>query len=144
MKIREVLSRKGGRVVTVPPRTSVVHAVQRMRAEGIGSLVVSADGQRIDGVVSERDIVLAFARFGPELSEREVREVMRREVPVCAPDETLRRVMAQMTARRMRHIPVVEDGRVTGLVSIGDLVKHQLEELEQEVGVLRTAYLARS
>lgn len=144
MTVQSILAKKGRKVVTVRPGTVIDQAVRRMKAEGVGSLVVSDDDRSVLGLVSERDIVLALSRFGDQLPIRCVDEVMVREVPVCAATDTLREVMAKMTRKRLRHIPVLEGTALVGLVSVGDVVKHQLEELEQEVGVLRDLYLART
>lgn len=144
MKIREVLAGKGRRVVTIRADATVATAVHRLATERIGALVVSEDGQRIGGILSERDIVRHLAAEGAALlaSERRVAAVMTTGVITCTPDDGVKSVMAQMTRHRFRHAPVVEEGRLAGLVSIGDLVKCRLEEIEMEANVLRDAYLA--
>ena len=143
MKVEGILSKKGRAVETIRPEVGVVHAVHRLSSLGIGALVVSSDGVRMDGVISERDVVTGLARNGPRLLDMTVNEVMARRVPTCSPDDTLKEVMAQMTRTRQRHIPVVRDGRLEGLVSIGDVVKDRLEELELEADVLREGYVTR-
>lgn len=144
MKIRDVLAGKGARVVTIRADATLATAVHRLAVERIGALVVSEDGQRIGGILSERDIVRALAADGADLlgSDRRVTSVMTKGVVTCGPDDSIRSVMAEMTRRRFRHCPVVEEARLSGLVSIGDLVKHRLEEIELEANVLREAYLA--
>jgi len=137
MKVSEILGAKGHDVVTVSPETRVSSLVRRLHIEGIGAAVVSRDGETIDGLVSERDIVHALATQDTELLGRPVSEFMTREVVTCRPDDSMKSVMATMTRRRIRHLPVVEGGRLVGVVSIGDVVKNRLEEMELETRVLR-------
>ena len=143
MKVANILHAKGGQVEMIRPDAKVLMAVHRMRMQNVGALVVSRDGVRVEGVLSERDVVRGLARHGGELLDMSVVAVMSRSVPVCSPDDSLTLVMAQMTRTRNRHVPVVEDGRLCGIVSVGDVVKHRLEEMELETNVLRDAYLTR-
>jgi CBS domain-containing protein len=143
LKVENILAAKGREVETIRPGDSVLVAVHKLTMGNIGALVVSADGERVDGVLSERDVVRGLARHGITLLDTPVSSVMTRRPPVCSPDETLATVMSQMTRTRNRHLPVVEDGKLRGIVSIGDIVKHRLEEMELEANVLRDAYLAR-
>ena len=142
MKVEDILRAKGGSVETIRPDAKVLMAVHRLRMQNIGALVVSRDESRVEGVLSERDIVRGLTRHGAELLDMSVVAIMSRP-PVLAPDESLTSVMAQMTRTRNRHLPVVADGSLCGIVSIGDVVKHRLEELELETNVLRDAYLTR-
>ena len=141
MKIREVLQSKGSAVITTDPTVSVASAVKRLHDARIGALVVARDGQRIEGIVSERDIVSALAE-DPAALKSTVGSVMTTEVLTIGPDDSVVRAMALMTAKRCRHLPVVRDGKLVGLISIGDLVKARLEELELESRVLRDIVLA--
>jgi CBS domain-containing protein len=143
MRVSEILRRKGSEVETIRPDAKVLLAVHRLRMQNVGALVVTRDGERVEGVLSERDIVRCLARHGAGVLDMSVVAVMSRPVPVCAPDDLLTTVMAQMTRTRNRHIPVVENGRLCGIVSLGDVVKHRLEEMELETNVLRDAYLTR-
>ena len=143
MKVENILETKGRHVETIHPDATVLLAVHKLTMQNIGALVVSRDGERVDGVLSERDVVRGLARHGTTFLDSPVNAVMTRRPPVCAPDETLATVMSQMTRTRNRHLPVVEDGRLRGIVSIGDIVKHRLEEMELETSVLRDAYLSR-
>jgi len=143
MRVADVLREKGGEVETIRPDAKVLLAVHRMRMQNVGALVVSRDGIRVDGVLSERDIVRGLTQHGAGLLEMGVVAVMSRGVPTCGPDDSLTSVMAVMTRSRNRHVPVVEDGRLCGIVSVGDCVKHRLEEMELETNVLRDAYLSR-
>ncbi len=144
MKVCDILETKGRSVETVRPWTSVAEAVRRLAGPPrIGALVVCADsGGPLLGMITERDVVAALGRLGPALLERAVEEVMSTNVPTCPPDESLSRLMAQMTRLRYRHVPVVSEGRLVGLVSIGDAVQHRLREMELETGVLRDLYHA--
>jgi CBS domain-containing protein len=143
MKVRTILDTKGRHVVTIRPDASVSTAVHRLVLERIGALVVSEDGHKVAGIISERDIIQSLAKSGPDLltSGRRVAELMEHNVITCTPDDTVQQVMAEMTRRRVRHLPVIEDGGLVGIISIGDVVKSRLEEVELEANVLREAYL---
>ena len=143
MKVEDILRKKGSVVETIRPDAKVLVAVHRMRMQNVGALVVSRDGERVDGVLSERDIVRGLTNHGAVLVEMSVVAVMSRSVPTCTPGDSLTSVMSQMTRTRNRHVPVVEEGRLCGIVSVGDVVKHRLEEMELETSVLRDAYLTR-
>ena len=143
MRVVDILNRKGRHVETIRPDAKVLMAVHRMRMQNVGALVVSRDGARVEGVLSERDVVRSLTRHGGDLLDMSVVAVMSRGVPLCSPDDSLQLVMAQMTRTRNRHLPVVEDGILCGIVSLGDVVKHRLEEMELETSVLRDAYLTR-
>ena len=143
MRIVDILHNKGAEVETIRPDAKVLMAVHRMRMQNVGALVVSRDGERVEGVLSERDVVRGLTRHGADLLDMSVVAVMSRGVPVCSPQDSLSVVMSQMTRTRNRHVPVVEDGLLCGIVSVGDVVKHRLEEMELERSVLRDAYLSR-
>ena len=142
MKVSGILESKGGRVVTVRPEATIDTVVHRMRLEHIGAVVVSEDGQSVAGILSERDILRALAEHGAALLGLQAGELMTREVITCRRDDTVQSAMVKMTHGRFRHLPVVENGRLLGIVSIGDAVKSRLEEVELEANVLRDAYLA--
>jgi len=139
MNVETILNAKGVKVETITPETLVGEATKIMKRARIGALVVSDDGTNVLGILSERDIVSAMAeptkRTG--LVEKPVSCLMTREVLTCAPEDTVQKCMAVMTDRRVRHLPVVREGRMIGLISIGDVVKNRLEELESEAGFLR-------
>jgi len=142
-RVREILSVKGDHVRTITPDTLLVRAAQRMRAEQVGAFVVSTDGERIEGLVAERDIVHALARHGASAAELAVSAVMTRAVITCAPNDTVRSVMTEMTRARVRHLPVVDGARLCGIISIGDVVKACIDDADLETGVIRDAYLAQ-
>ena|SRR5690348_6270629 len=143
MKVASILKAKGSTVVTTPPSTSVATATRRLRDQHIGALVVSEDGVTVLGLITERDIVHGLADRGPSLLELPVSLVMTRTLVTCTPDDDITTVMSRMTRLRVRHLPVVVGERLQGIISIGDVVKHRLDELETEANVLREAFLAR-
>ncbi len=144
MKVEAILQDKGRRVETIRPDTTLLIAVHKLTTDNIGALVVSTDGVRVEGVLSERDVVRALARSQGDPLALRVSAVMSRGVPVCSRDDTLVTVMGVMTRTRNRHLPVVDDNGLCGIVSLGDVVKNRLEEVELETHVLRDAYLTRS
>ncbi len=138
MNVHTILRDKGKSVVTIHPDATVERAVAVLRLRGIGALVVSDDGANAVGILSERDIVEALGRYGSDLLAVSVAEVMTCPVVTCDPGDGVAALMAEMTSRRIRHFPVVEDGRLVGIVSIGDLVKSRLDEIEYEAHSLRS------
>jgi CBS domain-containing protein len=142
MNVETILKSKGSSVITVAPTETVAHALSVLDAHHIGAVVVSADRARVVGILSERDIVRELARRGSALLDATVSEIMTRDVYVCEPDDTVAELMSQMTERRIRHLPVVVEGRLTGIVSIGDVVKNRLDEVESEKDALRE-YITR-
>lgn len=144
MKVADILRIKGDEVRTVQSWVSIAEAVQLLSGPPpVGALVVSDDGRgRLDGLLSERDVVRRLGTDGPALLGRTVGDVMVHLPVTCTPDATLAEVMATMTRSRHRHLPVVVGGRVRGLVSIGDVVRQRLAEMQTEAGVLRDVYIA--
>ena len=138
MNVHTILRTKGKSVVTIHPDATVERAVAVLRLSGIGALVVSDDGENVVGILSERDIVEALGRLGGELLAVSVAEVMTTPVVTCEPEDSVAELMAEMTNRRIRHFPVLDDGRLTGIVSIGDLVKNRLDEIEFEAHSMRS------
>jgi len=144
MNVAAILSAKGNTVEVVGPDIPVTVAVHRMSTRGIGSLVVVGADVQLIGVVGERDIVRAMDHHGPHFVDLAVRDIVNTSVATCTVSDGLAEVMRRMTATRSRHMPVVDGGQVVGLISIGDVVKHRLGELELETHVLRDVYLSRS
>ena len=138
MDVETILHSKGRAVATIRPDETVGAAVEALVSGNIGALVASQDGEAVDGIISERDIVHALARHGAALLAQTVAEVMTRSVVTCDPTESVAELMAEMTNRRIRHLPVVRDGRLCGIVSIGDVVKNRLDEIEYEARSLRS------
>ena len=142
MKVEDILKSKSHRVATMRPESAIDTVIHRMRLDRIGAIVLSRDGSTIEGILSERDIVYGLVEHGAGLLKMTAADVMTHEVITCRLQDTIKDVMAKMTHRRIRHVPVVEHGELAGIVSIGDVVKHRLEEAELETTVLREAYFA--
>ena len=136
MRITDVLRVKGTRVVTVTPDTTVRQLLAVLAEHGIGAVIVSADGTSVDGIASERDIVRAFAKRGAAAMSEPVTAIYTAEVHTVTPETQIEEVMRMMTERRVRHAPVVLDGGLRGIVSIGDVVKNRIDELETERAAL--------
>lgn len=132
MKISALLAGKGGSVATIAPDISVSEALEVLAAHNVGALVVSAGDDHVDGIVSERDIVRAAHRLGAGVLGEPVSAIMSATVLTCAPDDTVESLMVTMTDHRIRHVPVVVEGRLAGIVSIGDVVKSRIDELEDD------------
>ena len=131
MSIEKVLAGKGSTAVaTITAESSVGQALSELASHGIGALVVSPDGTSIAGIVSERDVVRAIERDGPGILEQPVSSIMSTDLHTCRPEDEVDAIMALMTARRIRHVPVLRDGALAGIVSIGDVVKSRIDELE--------------
>ena len=143
MKVASILKAKGESVATTLPDTTISTVVWELRSRGIGALVVSHDGTTFLGLISERDIVHGLAEHRAGLLGMRASQVMTKSVVTCTPEDSVTSVMAQMTRHRVRQIPVVEGEKLRGIVSIGDVVKHRLDELELETNVLREAYITR-
>ena len=138
MNVETILQNKGRAVATIRPEDTVAAAVDALVARNIGALVASDDGETVDGIISERDLVHALAHHGSGLLALTVAEVMTRPAITCEPSESVGELMAEMTNRRIRHLPVVRKGRLCGIVSIGDVVKNRLDEIEFEAKSLRS------
>ena len=117
-------------MITLPPDVDLHQALATLAEHGIGAVVVSSDGSSVDGMLSERDIVRALARSGADVLNEQVSSVMSSRVSGCGRDNTADEIMATMTSSRFRHMPVLEDGQLVGIVSIGDVVKSRIDELE--------------
>jgi CBS domain-containing protein len=132
MRIRQVLQVKGDGVATVRPDASVHTLLAVLAEHNIGAVVVSADGATIAGIVSERDVVRRLNERGPAVLDGPVSDIMTTEVHTCGPEDSVEGLRRVMTEHRFRHLPVVVDGRLAGIVSIGDVVKSAIDELEAE------------
>lgn len=133
MIVRNIIDSKNiKQIVTVKPADTVSSAVEMLAKHRIGALVVSDDGAGVDGILSERDIVKSLGTMGVSSMTLKVRDLMTAEVMSCKPDETANSVLERMTHGRFRHMPVVEAGKMVGVISIGDVVKARLSEIEQE------------
>jgi CBS domain-containing protein len=142
MHVSDVLKAKGARVMTVRPNETVRVLVERLRAEHVGALVVSDDGRRMSGIVSERDVVRCMAEHGRAAYDVKVSEIMSKRVITCTPADSLTVIARTMTDNRIRHLPVIEGNTLAGMISIGDVVKLRLAEMEMEANVLRDIAVA--
>jgi CBS domain-containing protein len=137
MKVADILRIKGSVVKTVAPHETALLLSGYLRANQIGALVVSTDGNSIDGIVSERDLAYGLATHGVRLPTIPISELMTKAVVVCSPGDSVTDVMKLMTQRRIRHVPVKDGDQLVGIISIGDVLKHRLGELQLEANVLR-------
>ncbi len=138
MRISDVIKRKGGDVITVRTDASVAELLSLLAQHQIGAVVVSDDGESVNGIVSERDIVRHLHTDGAGLLDAAVASIMTAEVHTASPDDGLDALESMMTERRFRHVPVVVDGRLVAIVSIGDVVKNRIDDLQAERDQLRT------
>jgi CBS domain-containing protein len=136
MLIGQILAGKGRDVVSTRPNATVAEVAGLLKAKRIGAVVVIDRDGSLCGIISERDLARGLADHGAKLLEMQVSELMTAEVVTCAPGDGIGQLMQQMTERRVRHLPVIEDGKLAGIISIGDVVKHRLQELEAEAHML--------
>lgn len=132
MLVSDILSKKGADVITITQDDTVATAASILASRKFGVLVISADGVTIDGIISERDIVRGLAATGGEILEASVSSIMTKNVFTCAAADTVEELMSKMTNKRIRHLPVANDGALAGLISIGDVVKARVADLEEE------------
>lgn len=137
MYVESVLKVKGTKVVTAKPDMPATHIAKLLADAGIGAAVISADGIRVDGILSERDIVVAIASKGEAALGLPASALMTSDVVTCSPDDHVADLMAIMTEKRIRHLPVVAEGALAGIISIGDVVKCRVQEVESEAEALR-------
>lgn len=132
MKIADIISAKGAEVVTITGERSVADLVALLAERNIGGVVVSADGRAIDGIVTERDVVRRLADHGPALLQEPVSTIMTTQVKTCSPSDSMEDTAHTMTYARIRHLPVVLDNNLAGIISIGDVVKFRIDQLTDE------------
>jgi len=137
MTVSAILSAKGREIVSVDPNATLAAAVKLLAEKRIGAVLVLGVDRRIAGILSERDIVRALAEGGAGALDRPVSQIMTRKVSTCTETETLASIMERMTEGKFRHVPVVEQGRLVGIVSIGDVVKYRLHEMERDSAAMR-------
>ncbi|HEX2117510.1 MAG TPA: CBS domain-containing protein [Alphaproteobacteria bacterium] len=143
MQISDILSHKGSEVISILPSETLAAAAKKLTQHRIGALVVRDRLGRIVGMISERDVVVALAQRGGDALTTPVSEAMSPDVITCRPTDPVREIMALITVKRIRHIPVCEGDRLLGLVSIGDVLKSRLDEKELELNMLRDLSIAR-
>ncbi len=137
MTIKAILSAKGGDLVSIEPTATVDAGIKTLAKHKIGALLVLGPDRRVIGILSERDIVRVLAEQGPDVLGKPLAQVMTRKVVTCGPNETVGTIMERMTNGKFRHVPVIEQDQLVGIISIGDVVKHRLHEMEQESAALR-------
>ena len=137
MTVSIILAKKGCEVVTIEPNASLAAAVELLAEKRIGAVVIVGADRRVVGILSERDIVRALAEQGREALDGPVSAAMTRKVSTCHERETISSIMERMTLGKFRHVPVVDQGRLAGIVSIGDVVKHRLSEVERDSAAMR-------
>jgi CBS domain-containing protein len=137
MTVKAILSNKRSDIITIEPTADLAAAVKILADNRIGAVIITGADRRVAGILSERDIVRSLAERGPSVLTEQVGQVMTRKVVTCAEADTVGDIMERMTAGKFRHVPVVESGRLVGVVSIGDVVKYRLGEMERESTALR-------
>ncbi len=137
MLVMQIFKMKGDRIITVPPDITIAKAVDVLKRENIGAVVVVDDDGELCGILSERDIVRAMSEYGPDLFGLNVDALMTSEVATCSPNDRVFEIMKKMTSGRFRHMPALDDGKLAGIISIGDVVRSRVEELEAETSQLK-------
>ncbi|MEP9376037.1 CBS domain-containing protein [Aquabacter sp. CN5-332] len=137
MTVGVLLQRKTGDIITISPEASLTDALKSLAEHRIGAIVAVGPAGRLEGILSERDLVRILAEKGPDILSSPVSSVMTRAVVTCGVDETIPVIMERMTRGRFRHVPVVDGDKLLGIISIGDVVKHRVEEMERESAELR-------
>ena len=144
MIVGEILKKKGKRVLTVKETAPVLEATSRLTRDQIGALVVSSTGRDIQGIISERDVLHALGRYGADLMTMKVEDIMTRHVETCAPHDDVKQVMSMMAQHRCRHLPVVGENGLCGIISVRDVVRQRLAGGERETDVAREALVFSS
>jgi CBS domain-containing protein len=137
MLIAQILAGKGGEVVSTRADATIAEVASLLKARRIGAVVVTDAAGDLRGIISERDLARGLADHGAKLLDMRVSQLMTVDVVTCSPDDGIGQLMHTMTERRFRHLPVIEDGKMIGIISIGDVVKHRLQELEAETHLLQ-------
>ena len=143
MKVADVLKTKGSIIKSIEPDATIKELADRLRVEEVGALIVRSNRDEIEGIITERDVVRGFGTYGGKLETMRVSDLMTRRVVTCSPEEPIAQVARIMTERRIRHLPVREAGQIVGIVSIGDVLKHRVDEMQLEAAVLRDFAIAR-
>jgi CBS domain-containing protein len=137
MNVAAILRQKGRAVTTASPTTTLLEVANKLAAKRIGAIVIVGARGKVDGIISERDIIRCLSTHGPDCLTRPVTESMTQYVITCEEDDTLDQLMARMTEHRFRHLPVITNGALVGIISIGDVVKHHLAEVTMEATAMR-------
>ena len=137
MTVSTILAAKGGDVITIEPTATLATAASLLTQKRIGALIILGAGGRVAGILSERDVVHALAQRGQQALDEPLSQSMTREVVTCASDDAINSLMERMTTGKFRHLPVVDSGKLVGIVSIGDIVKRRVDEMERESEAMR-------
>jgi CBS domain-containing protein len=137
MNVSSILAAKGGDVITIEPTATIAAAAALLTEKRIGALVIVGAGGRVAGILSERDIVHTLAKRGRQALDEPLSQAMTREVATCGPDDEITSLMERMTDGKFRHMPVIHAGKIAGIVSIGDIVKQRVDEMERESEAMR-------
>lgn len=137
MTVSTILAAKGGGVITIEPTATLAAAASLLSEKRIGALIILGPGGRVAGILSERDIVHSLAQRGRQALDEPLSQAMTREVVTCASDDAISSLMERMTTGKFRHMPVVDGGQLVGIVSIGDIVKRRVDEMERESEAMR-------
>lgn len=137
MSVTVILSRKGNDIVTLSPDATLGDAVASLARNRIGAIVVTNADMGVEGIISERDVVRLIGERGVDVLAEPITGLMTKSVVTCAPDDTVPQIMERMTRGRFRHVPVIQGGKLVGIISIGDVVKYRVEEMERESAQLR-------
>lgn len=132
MTVAHILQSKGSDVISVSPKAAIMEVADVLAKNKIGAVLVMEAGGKVAGIISERDVVRALAQKGDKLASSKVSDFMTRELITCQPDATIDQIMSLMTEGRVRHLPVLDDGKLCGMISIGDIVKRRIAEVEFE------------
>ncbi|MBI1869166.1 MAG: CBS domain-containing protein [Methylocystis sp.] len=142
MSVADILKAKGTAVMTVRPSETIHAVAKRLQQEGVGAMVVSSDGDSLDGIITERDVAINLAVYGTEFHTLPASALMSAAVVTCAPEDSVAEVAKVMTNQRLRHLPVKKGGMLVGIISIGDVLKHRLDEAQLESRTLRDIAIA--
>ena len=137
MLVSQILNEKGREVLGIQPEATLQDAAAVLTRNRVGALIIRGDGGKLTGIISERDIVRAISEYGPAALTLQVRARMTNEVAVCEENDTIAEIMETMTRCRFRHMPVMQNGKVTGIISIGDVVKTRIDETLREAQALK-------
>lgn len=137
MNVAAILRQKGRAVTTASPTTTLLEVANKLAAKRIGAIVIVGARGKVDGIISERDIIRCLSTHGPDCLTRPVSKSMTRYVISCEEDDTLDQLMARMTEGRFRHLPVITNGALVGIISIGDVVRHHMAEVTMEATAMR-------
>ena len=143
MTVEKILKQKGTHSPVVGPTIRIAEMIEVLEKEEVGALVVSSGGRKIDGIISERDVIRGLCKFGATVLEKTVSELMTKDVVTCIADDSLAGVMALMADKNFRHVPVIDNDELAGIVSIRDIIQLRLDEVQADADAMRD-YISRA